>query len=367
MINIIKAPEDIYPAYNDSYLQFTSDLADNYKAEMIVYPVETFTRTFIAYADADGVYTFNLKEIIKSLFNDNDFSDQNVFSDAFYKTISGIYKELSISFEVFSTTDSETDDEVYTFYRAIKQIGESNFSNYYQLLSYSSNGVDYKLPYWVGFPFSFDLQRVQDTDIIKINNLNTSFTSDEMTPTDTDSFRIIVDKGNGENWTDSNIMPLTNTENNLEVLVNDVAKTNILIEKNDDCEGIYLKWANRNGGYNYWLFDKYYLESIKSSEYGTITNNTFENVPTASNTYKSTGKVMTKTMTIKTRYKEEYYDMLKDLFSSPCVQMYSSQVANVEGSFIDVIVEGSFTYANKKRLNSLTLSIDMPEVLTLKL
>jgi len=90
-ITFTKEPEGIYPAYNDSFIEFSSDLADDNKAEITLYPVDIFTRVFVIYPDTDGKYLFNLKEAVKVIFNANGFSDSNFFVDSYYKNISGLY------------------------------------------------------------------------------------------------------------------------------------------------------------------------------------------------------------------------------------------------------------------------------------
>jgi hypothetical protein len=38
----------------------------------------------------------------------------------------------------------------------------------------------------------------------------------------------------------------------------------ILILKEWNPSGIYLKWFNANGGYSYWLFDKFYSDTTST-------------------------------------------------------------------------------------------------------
>ena len=68
-ITITTEPTGIYPGSNDSFVIFTSDLADNNRAEITVSPASLFPNVFIIYPDSDGEYIFNLKEAVQAVFN----------------------------------------------------------------------------------------------------------------------------------------------------------------------------------------------------------------------------------------------------------------------------------------------------------
>ena len=51
---------------------------------------------------------------------------------------------------------------------------------------------------------------------------------------------------------------------------------------------------------------------------------------------------------LKAKYESQDYEILKDIFSSPLVQMYTSRTAYVEGFFIDVFVSGNISFSNKR-------------------
>ena len=121
-ISFIKEPEGIYPAYNDSFIEFNSDLADNNKAEITIYPIDIFTKTFIIYPDADGNYLFNIKEAVKVIFNKGGFNDSNFFTDSYYKSIEGLYLSQLVKIEVFNDSTSESLLKYYDFFKAVKAL-----------------------------------------------------------------------------------------------------------------------------------------------------------------------------------------------------------------------------------------------------
>ena len=47
--------------------------------------------------------------------------------------------------------------------------------------------------------------------------------------------------------------------------------------------------------------------------------------------------------------------------------MYTSRTAYVEGQFIDVFVDGTISFSNKRGRNEIAMIVDLPEVITAKL
>lgn len=366
-ITMTKEPSGIYPAYNDSFIEFSSDLADNNKAEITAYPVDVFTRVFVIYPDANGKYLFNLKQIVKVIFNEEGFEDENFFTDSYYKNIDGLYLLQQIQIKVLSDSSSETTSKNYGFFKAVKQISEPIYSNNLQLLSFTNDGINHSMTYFEGFPFHFDLQLATIDEAIIVKSLNTGNESEEMIPTETGAFRINVDRGAGKNWTSDNFLPLTEGLNRLEIYENGDFKTNVLLTKKKISCGVYLKWFNRSGGFSHYLFNEFYVSQTKGKDSGKVFNDEFKNISEATGNFKSTGKEAQETLNIKARYEIQDYENIKDIFKSPLVQMYTSRNAYKEGSFIDVFVDGTISFSNKRGKNEISLIVDLPEVITAKL
>lgn len=367
-ITFLKEPEGIYPAYNDSFIEFTSDLADNNKVEITVYPTTVFGRNFVIYPDADGKYLFNLKEPIKAIFNAEGFEDANLFTDSYWKSVTDIYHELAIDIKVYSDTSSEQFSRSYEFIKAVKQVGEPTFDNEFRLLTYTPDGINHELTYFEGFPFHFEIQRVvySSGKYIRVKSLNTSAQTDKMSVTETGAFRINVDRGQGGNWTTDAVLPLIDGLNRLEVYENTVFKANLILRKVKPCSGVYIKWFNRNGGYSHYLFKEYYNENIKGRDAGLIVNTEFQNINEITGAVKSTGKNAERSFVVKAKYRRSEYEVLRDIFISPFVQIYTSTNPNVEGRFVDVLVNGSFTRNNKKEFNDIVITVDLPDMITAK-
>lgn len=368
-ITITKQPSGIYPAYNDSFVQFTSDVAGNSRAEITALPTEIFSKPFSVFPDLDGVYTFNLKEIAKTILNGKDFEDKNYFEDAFYKSISGLYLLQNITIEVFAGGTSETITNNYEFFKSVKQIEEVIFSNPFQILSNSKNGIDYNLTYFEGFPFAFDIQRVIHVlgKQITVKNVNTGLTSSVMTTNENGAFRFNVDKGDGSNWTASNFLPLMTGINKLEIYEDGIFKTNLALRKRTVCNGIYLKWFNADGGYNTFLFQEYFTEEIDAKDIDFVGANEFLNVGELDSSVKSIGKQAARGLRIRAKLNASEIETIKSLYVSPLVQMYTSKLENVKGKFINVGIEGKLNANNKLGNNEIVLNVVLPEMITAKL
>lgn len=364
-ITITKAPTGIYPAYNDSYIQFTSTLAGHNRAEIEVLPTSIFPNKFVVYPDLNGVYTFNLKDVVRVLMNTDGFKDQDTTLPAaqFGESLLFGYISQAITIRVYNATTNEFTSPTYEFIRGVKQIGEQVYINPAQLLNVSDNGVDYNLTYFEGYPFSFELQRINSGQSIVLNNLNSGDSSIALIASNTGSYRFYIDKG-FENFTSSGFLPLSDTINRLEVEVDAVFKTNIRVKKVNERCGVYLKWFNADGGYSYFLFDEFYRYTLDAGSKGTTSTNSFENVGSLVAPTQSLGKEGAEQLRLKATIDKNEEKLLRSLFTSPSVQMYTSQTPYVAGQWVDVEVSSNYSISNKKSLNEITVNVQLPNLIT---
>lgn len=365
-ITFIKEPSGVYPAYNDSFVEFSSDLVDNNKVEITAYPFTLFRKKFVLYPDSEGRYLFNMKEVVKVVFNLNGFEDVDFSSVLYWGSVEGLYLVQGLNFKVYSDVDEEELYKEYEFFKAVKQIGELIYSNPFQLLSFSEDGVNHNLTYFEGFPFSFDVQKIEEDSVVVLKNRNTGNQTEEIEVYEAGSFRFVVDRVSG-NWTTDGKLPLITGLNNIEIYEGGNFKTNVFIKKKKVSSGVYLRWFNGSGGFSYYLFDKFYSSDLKTKELGRVYNNEFKNINESTGSLKSTGKEASGTISVKASYDCGEYGVLRSLLTSPLIQMYTSEKAFVEGRFIDVSIDGSMSYKNKKGKNDFNLLIELPEVLTAKL
>lgn len=128
----------------------------------------------------------------------------------------------------------------------------------------------------------------------------------------------------------------------------------------DDCDkGIYLRWLDRHGFLQYWLFQEGELTGQSSNE-GEQLNVDYSDIKYVYNgmsryqgkTYQTTRKACA------TLVERETFNMLSSIHSSPIVDMY------IDKNWIPVnIVAGSFT-DNGADLQDFEIQIRMPETIT---
>lgn len=363
-INVTKQPSGIYPGYNDAYIEFNSDLVDNNKAEITLSPASIFPKPFVIYPDLNGIYLFNLKEAVKVRLNDGGFTDDGFDTSVYWKSIEGVLLSQFVRIDVFSDSGSEFILINYDFFKGVKQIGERIYDNESQLLTFTEDGINHSLTYWEGFPFSVDILKVGFTDIVTVKNTNTGVVSDGMLATSTNTFRLNIDRGEGNNWTSSNFLPLMTGRNELDVRINGDFKSNLNVIKKKKCSGVYLKWHNRSGGYSHYLFDEFFVKNRSGKSIGKVLKDEFANVGDSSGIYDDLGKEGRQSLVVKAKYNDLDHGNLEDLISSPHIQMYTSRLANIEGVFIDVEIEGSMSYSNKRGNNNVSLIVELPELIT---
>ncbi|OAB78788.1 hypothetical protein [Cochleicola gelatinilyticus] len=389
-ITFTKQPIGIYPAYNNSYIEFTSSLVGDNKAVINVVDVGILSiynsNSFTIYPNVSGKYLFNLKDIIKAKFNKYGFDD--LYSetptadamDGFGESIEGTYLQQLISITVSNDSQTDTINKTYYFFKGVKQFSELSdeitfspetqiINSNPEILNISENNIDFSLTYFEGFPFAFDIKRVLQNNEIVIKNLNTGVIADTLEANSNNAFRIYVDTGT-INWNTTEFLPLTDTLNRLEIykldgLNNTSNKTNLNLKKYPSKCGVYLKWFNNQGGYSYWLFDEFTKYSLSAKDLKSVASNNFRNVneglvaPT-----KLIGKKGSESVRLKSRVDANEDKLIQSLFTSPSVQMYSSSQPYVNGKWINVEVSNKYENSNKKLTNNVEVTIDLPDLIT---
>lgn len=359
MITITQDLPVSYPAFNDAFIKFTSNIGPN-RAEIIPSNTSIFPDPFIIFPSPSGEFVFNLKEIAKASFSNPEFNHGSGVLSGWGQSFADNKVTVSVTIKTYSGSTSDTISKAYTFYKSVVQIGESLQDNY--LLDHSLNGVDYRVKYWEGFPFDFQIKDLADSVGVTIKNKNSGNTSLPITSTLAGSMKVHMDIAN-TNWTSSNFSPLHSLRNNLEIYEAGVFKANLEVSKAEPCGGIYLRWFNTKGGYNYWLFDEFYRGDLKTKSIGSVATNSFLNAGSAPAPYVDFGKSGNRSFRLKTRVENYLIKTFEGLFESPNIEVYSSRSPFTLGSWTAIRMDGSFSYQNKRDLTEYTLSIDLPDII----
>jgi hypothetical protein len=113
--------------------------------------------------------------------------------------------------------------------------------------------------------------------------------------------------------------------------------------------GIYLKWFNANGGYSYWLFDKFYSDTTSTKTIDEIVGK-YDNLKNVNSFSTITGKEANATYKIQTRFNVLYKEYITSILTSPSVEMYVHQTPFNQidvNKFTVKLSDGSFTFNNK--------------------
>jgi hypothetical protein len=366
-VTIIKKPEGIYPVYNDSFIEFESDLAGMVKATISLLPVEDFPLPFEIFKDAEGKFIFNLKELIKTRFNKNGFRDQE--EEYPVQWLQNVDNRFLI--QDLTLNDANADEEgvavsvQITFKKSAVQVAQFYNQNFDSILSHSENGIDFNLTYFEGFPFEVTFLRLIADAAVTVKNLNSGITSVQQIQqlNEDKTARMFIDKVY-ENWTSSNFMPLFDAVNRLEFYINNEFAVNLNLKKVSNKCGVYLKWFNLDGSFNYFLFDRFFDSAVSGREIGEVSVNAYKNVSEGLlNDVSIIGKTANKDLKVKAKLTVDEFKIVEGLVYSPSVQMYSSNVPEESGEFIDVKIKGNLKRSTKKEFIDVEFTIELPELI----
>lgn len=361
MINFTQDITPNYPVHNDIFISFQPEFLENDRS---VININNGDFLFTIYPSNDGKYLFNLKSVAKSFFNNKfkDLVDMN--GNNFFLPDYNLLKEISIEITCYDGEgNEETIEKTYTFNQSVKQYGDRNFTNTNQLLLPSKDGINYQLKYFEGYPIDIAFNYLNVGDEVLITNDRTEETI-EFSVEENSGYRLYLDKGFA-----GLPMNMPDMGNPLQIAINSDNVISIDVRKIASKCGVYLKWLNTEGAYSYWLFDKFFNETIEASEIDRVTTNNFSNIYSNSEGQSIiTGKEAGKEMTIKTLVDENDYQHLKSLMTSPFVQLWSEQKPFQVGQWLNIkVTNRNIQYSNKRGKNKVSLDIELPEVQTQKL
>lgn len=140
--------------------------------------------------------------------------------------------------------------------------------------------------------------------------------------------------------------------------VSEVPDTVTVVE-NDCGNGVYLRWIDRHGFYQYWLFQQGDNEN-KSDEYGEKLYGTFSD-----DDYGYYGVGWNQGKTMEKSFKacaplvdKETFDMLLTVHSSPLVDMY------VGSTWVPVNIASATVTDNGDNLKDFEITITMPDIIS---
>ena len=325
------------------------------------------------FPDPNGVFTYNFKDLITTILNVDNFKDDlnpDLDISYVYDWTDKISLTDDIVIEVLLSNDStETNTTNITWLSAFVQLRDWKrtypatelLTTDVALLQKKNNTdlYDYHLNYWNGYPF--DITVYGNNNEIEI--LNLSNVSNGIYQLDNIS-RLVFSDGR----TDTSIENDITLQEGFNNLYFDTFFNLNLNKSVDHCpNGIYLKWINSFGGWNYWLFNRG-QENLKTKELGAL-NNDFNNLEDTISPLVSLGKTSESAIKVREQRIKEYDKvMLSDLLDSAKVYLFTGLPfsQNTFNDWIEVnLSAGTFVLENPRSdLYRLDLTIELPTNIT---
>lgn len=300
----------------------------------------------------DRLY-FNAKELLKTYF-DNKTEIHKLSTETGVFLDHNAYKTLVMSWKQFS---HEFEPVTYlSFFHAIRgarQIKDTYETNDVEVLHNQYKGVVY-ISVWEGYPLCISVYG-QDLSLLKTEFLATNLATSNKTInlSGTEALGVwrvsiydSVDYLNGFIELEKNERTRINLNNNI-----------IIIDKKKEC-GLYLKWLNDLGGWDYHMFTNF--ENSTSSDDLEIINNDFENVETSENNFVTIGKEVKENIKVFASVEKHEFAKLTGILHALKVFVYIEKT-----KWVQVNVKGKVKTNSRQAKANLSFTLQMPNIYTI--
>lgn len=346
-------------SHDDNIVEFHSDNP----LDEVSCNVDFGSQSFDITPDPTGKFTYNLKEVVKTLINSNNFRDSlvsDIHNENYVQQDNDAYLAVSVTYRIsFQGGTTESISRNYKFVKAV-----------HQPIKYADNVIDtvtdkitilspyeqyskksFYMPYFEGLPFDFNFYSNAVRNIIVTNKtVNLSTTLSVANGVN----RIYVSSG-ARNWALDSLLPLVYGINQLEFAI-EGSPTDVItlfLERHEPDCGVYFKYHNQHGGYSYYRCNRIYTEDLiaktiqaMSPIFKSIEQNFESNFIFG----KDSSKTVNLLIELKDRRGQAY---LEEILDSPRVEMYlEPQFTRADStSWLGVrILDGSFEIKNTKNI-----------------
>lgn len=357
-------------AFNNNVIEFYSDSGIAPVNATITIGSESVT----IYPNPNGTFRYNFKELIISIINvDNYTDDLEVDLDTSF-TYDWTDK-ISLTDDVVTTINlsndtTETDTREVSWlsgyvdlYKWKQTYPLQNLATDNTTLLQRVNGDSYYkhyLKYWEGYPF--DITFWQKDTSLKFDSITNEifYTFEDVAKINRLAF--------SDGRTDVSIEDITSFSDGINNIYIDNS-FNIRIDKvtNFCPNGIYIKWINSLGGYSYWLFAKG-ENTTKTDSRGALFNDR-NNLEDTISPFVSLGKEANKTIKVREqRVNSQYKILLEDLLDSAKVYLFTGVPfsKNTFNDWFEVdLQDGNFITENPKEgLYTFDFEFNLPKSVT---
>jgi hypothetical protein len=360
-------------AYVNNVVEFKSD------SELPVLKADIYFGDQIKtlYPAPDGSFWFNFKELIKTLVNVDNFTDDmnlDVQDDGYvYDWTNKAYLAGVFTFRVtFSDLSFEQTPKTLKWLSALMQL--ENYKRRQALLDAASvfvlspfakaSNLRSYVKYWEGFPFDITLFVPETDEPILVTNqtnlLDYSF-EDPFTIT-----RLAFSDGN-DDVTLEDVLPLAEGFNDLKIENGESPAYYLTVEKIVDGCGTYLKWINELGGWNYWLFHSA-GRTRAAKDIGELAND-YQNLPDTISPTVQMGRTSNDTLPVLAdSLTPDEVLLLEGIFDSPKVYLFTGEpnAKNRFNDWLEVSIRNTSLRVKqpKQELNRFELQIELPQRIT---
>jgi len=322
----------------------------------------------ILYPHPNGSFYFNFKEYITANLNTKNFAgefgvDFSAPGSTFQTpAIDGYYAEGVLNIKVHFSETVLADDTInigLCFALGVEQLTD-RFTNLFDDTKYqnwltpqNADGNHY-LKFWKGYPFeiSYYVGLIYLTGITN----NSSFNNTDLTISQYITFH---------NTERVNSLYLSDGENYLLDTSQRIVKfQNVIIEQIDGACGIYVKFRNKYGKWNYWLFDENSFNNRSTKSLGEV-NNDFNDISETISPAVQLGRMSDSTIKVQgDRLTENEKLIVEEIIDSPKIYLFTGKPNTIpqETDWIEISLKtNSFiTKIPKRKVYKYVIEFDLP-------
>ena len=376
--------DNLLNTYNNNVIEFKSDsIMQSVSCEITVGGLTAGGDLYRISPNLNDEFRFNFKDAFKVLINKNNFADDAVLDLTGLSTSITVedtenhYLFLDIDIKINHISGPPTEEiHVYKVLKSVeniktfaKNILDTSVNDLFFLTPFlKSSDREIHLTYWEGYPFDipyFINATVSRNIVIGGTTLAIPFVGSVGRFTISDGSQDI-----------SNFIPILGGVNeiSIEPAVPSAPENYTIFLTKKKCSftgvtseylgGTYLKWSNKYGEFNYWLFNKKYKNEITTKGLKEIYND-FDNLGDSVSPYLQTGKQSREVVTChSTGVSEREMLTLEGLFESPKVYLYIAEPGTEfdKDNFIEVKLLGQKTIIKdyKKNTFNINCKVELP-------
>ncbi|MBA4155071.1 hypothetical protein [Flavobacterium sp.] len=364
-------------AYNNHFVKFYSDTDDKVPVNCRILGIGI--SPIIIYPHPDGSFLFNLSDYVKSDINTNNFADNLVTefnsldAETFtYDVSDNAFLNPTVTFTInFTDNTFESETRTLKFLSGVEQletykkneiiISESNYLILSPVATRTNNVTN--IYYWEGYPFEFSFYTNFPDDEFKL--INTSNALDYSFLAKGNITSVFLSDGKTD-VTIEDFLPLVVGRNVLRFEHNTELQEPILnIYKQDTDCGIYIKFLNKYGRWNYWLLSENHFRN-RNSRYFSELENDFSNLEDTISPKIQSGKSAQDSLRcIYERMTLEQKLILESILDSPKIYYFTGErFTRAEiNDWIEVSLKTNSLNITKPNTNLYTieLELELPE------